>query len=66
MTTEKTKQAEGTHLLEDIAETIRSIDRTVEEIRDHIGDFLSDRDWYERSWRGNGYDLHPEDADDRA
>jgi hypothetical protein len=63
MTTKKPEQAEGTRVLEDIAETVYSIDRTVDEILDRLTDFFDEREWYSKSSYENGYNLRPENDD---
>ena len=64
MTTKKPDQTEETHILENIAETVHSIDRTVDEILDRLSDHFDEREWYSKSWYGNGYHLKPENDND--
>ena len=62
MTARKTTP-DSTELLENILDRVESIDKNVEEIRDWLSDQFDEREWYSKSWCGNGYNLDPENDD---
>ena len=62
MTARKTTP-DSDKLLETIVERVESIDKNVEEILERLNGHFAERDWYSKSWCGNGYNLGPENDD---
>ena len=59
MTSINKNHAATGHLLEEILETVQSVDRNVEEILDHLRDHV-ENNRYRRNWDENGYHGDPE------